>query len=83
MKRITIPNYIPTTTKGVHSDLEVTYTIDDPGYLPSKIVIDEVFCNDANLTELLSDIAKQDLAKEVQRVLMRKQEDAEIARWGM
>lgn len=82
MNKITIPNYLPTITKGVHHDLEVTYTIDDPDYLPPIIVIDEVFCNDANLTELITDSVKQDLAKEVQRVLMREQEDAEIARWG-
>lgn len=82
MNKITIPNYVPTLTKGVYSDLIVTYTIDDPGYLPAKIVIDEVFYNETNLTEMLSDKIRQDLANEVQRALLREQENAEVARWG-
>ena len=74
MKTIIIPNYIPTLIKGVFNDLEVTYTIDE-----DTIGIDEVFCNGANITDLLTMGSFADLASEIKKILAKETLDAQIA----
>jgi hypothetical protein len=78
MKKITIPNYIPTLTKGVYQDLEIFYQLEDN----NEVIVDEVFCNGANLTELMSMATKHELSKEVERMLQRESDEAKIALQG-
>lgn len=82
MQRITIPNYVPTLIKGVHHDLEVTYSLEESLQDKPQVVIDEVFCNDSNLTELMSVASKHELSKEVERILQREFDEAKIALQG-
>jgi hypothetical protein len=75
MQKITIPNYVPTVNKAQHHDLEVTYTIEDDGV----IVIDEVFCNGGNITELLTETTFSSLSTEVKVLLKNEEIEARLA----
>lgn len=86
MKRITIPNYVPTLTKGVFADIEVTYTREPASlsYSNEQIHIDEIFCNGGNITELLTESSFLDLQKEVSALLAKEALDAQVSagNWG-
>jgi hypothetical protein len=76
MNTITILNYVPCLTKGHHADLTVTYELDDSGYSEHNITIDEVYCGDANITFMLTNSCKSDLASEVKKILDKEARDA-------
>ena len=69
LRRVTLNKYVRTSTKGVYSDLEVTYRYEDIGLCKPILVVDEVFLDESNLTEFLSDKVIEDIAKEVEAMV--------------
>lgn len=81
MQRITLNKYVPTAVKGVHVALDVAYVIDEE---TKEVLVDEVFCEGANITELLADASKHAISREVQSMLDREtaQARAALRSWG-
>lgn len=78
LQTLTIPKYVPSNISGKFSDLEVTYEWEDIGLLKPVLVIDEVFLEGVNLTELLSEKAMEDIAQEAEALLQREADASEI-----
>jgi hypothetical protein len=72
LAKLTLPNYVPTTVKGKFCDLDITYEWEDVGLLKPILVVDEIFLEGINLTELLSEASVEAIAQEAEALLEKE-----------
>jgi len=65
LKTLTLPKFLKTST-GQFASLEITYQFEDVGLNEQILIVDEVFHNGSNITELLSEKALEDIANEAE-----------------
>lgn len=78
LKTLTISKYLKDINKK-QVDIDVTYSYEDVGLSNPILVIDEVFVLGVNITELLSDKAREQIEKEAERFLLGENLSSTIA----
>lgn len=71
LKTLTIPKYLKDINKKL-VDIDVTYSYEDVGLSNPILVVDEVFVLGANITELLTDKALEQIENEAERLLLEE-----------
>jgi len=78
LKTLTIPKYLKDINKKL-VNIDVTYSYEDVGLSNPILVVDEVFVLGVNITELLTDKAREQIENEAERLLLEENLSSTIA----